>query len=117
MIVVSENETYPLRQGDQTFQKVNIYDNFKEEKIGFFQKIKVEKGSIAESVINICIICYAIGLLALPTKGKWCYFGNDTYFNYFFGIVNYWTFTVLTDASRKYKIDKYEDIVSTLFSP
>ncbi len=68
MKVVWENETYPLRQGDQTFQKVNIYDNFKEEKIGFFQKFKVEKGSIVESVINICIICYGIELLALPQR-------------------------------------------------
>ena len=33
------------------------------------------------------------------------------------GIVNYWTFTVLGNASRKLKIFKYEDIVSALFNP
>ena len=117
MKVIPENETYALRQGDQTFQRVNIPDNFKEEKPGFFQKFKVEKGSISESVINICIISYGIGLLALPQRVNNVTLVMTPILIIVFGIVNYWTFTVLTDASRKYKIDKYEDIVSTLFSP
>ena len=49
---------------DQNFQKVNISDSFNEEKSGFFGKFKVEKGSISECVINVCIISYGIGLLA-----------------------------------------------------
>jgi len=46
MKVVSENETYPLRQGDQTFQKVNIYDNFKEEKLDFSKNLKLKKAPL-----------------------------------------------------------------------
>ena len=34
-----------------------------------------------------------------------------------FGLINFWTFTVLADASRKYKVDTYEDIISALFTP
>ena len=68
MKTLSENETNSLRQGEQNFQRLKISDNFKEEKTGFFQKFKVEKGSISESVINICIISYGIGLLALPQR-------------------------------------------------
>ena len=30
--------------------------------------------------------------------------------------INYWTLTILGDAGRKYKLRKYEDVVSTLFS-
>ena len=117
MKTLSENETNSLRQGEQNFQRLKISDNFKEEKTGFFQKFKVEKGSISESVINICIISYGIGLLALPQRVNYVTLVMTPILIIFFGLVNYWTFTVLADASRKYNIDKYEDIVSTLFSP
>jgi amino acid permease len=32
------------------------------------------------------------------------------------GAINYWTLTILGDAARKYKLRKYEDVVSKLFS-
>ena len=117
MKVLSENETYSLKQVDQNFQKVNISDSFNEEKSGFFGKFKVEKGSISESVINVCIISYGIGLLALPQKVNYVTFVMTPILIIAFGLINYWTFVVLTDASRKYKIYSYEDIVSAMFAP
>ena len=32
------------------------------------------------------------------------------------GAINYWTLTILGDTGRKYKLRKYEDVVSKLFS-
>ena len=117
MKVLTENETYSLKQVDQNFQKVNISDNYTDEKTGFFQKFKVEKGSISESAINVCIISYGIGLLALPQRVNYVTLVMTPILIIIFGIINFWTFTVLTDTARKYKIDTYEDIVSALFAP
>ena len=117
MKALQENETNSLKQVDQNFQRVVNPDNFNEEKSGFFQKLRVRKGSISESVINVCIISYGIGLLALPQRVNYLTLVMTPFLIIIFGLINYWTFIVLTDASRKYKVYSYEDIVSTMFAP
>ena len=113
-----EYETYSLAHGEQNFKKVEIVESGKEgeEKQTLCQKY-IEKGSVTECVINLCIISIGIGLLALPQKVNYVTFLMIPLLIIICGIINYWTFTVLGDASRKLKIYKYEDIVSTLFNP
>ena len=114
----TEFETYSLKQGEQTFQQVELVEgtNGKGE-TSFLQKYKIEKGSIMESVINLCIISFGIGLLALPQKVNYVTLVMTPIMIIICGIINYWTFTVLSDASRKNKVNKYEDIVAALFNP
>ena len=88
----------------------------KEKEENFCQKY-IEKGSVTECVINLCIISFGIGLLALPQKVNYVTLIMTPILIVICGIINYWTFTVLGDASRKLKIYKYEDIVSALFNP
>lgn len=111
----NEYETYSFSQ-EQTFQKVQILESMKEKEENFCQKY-IEKGSVTECVINLCIISFGIGLLALPQKVNYVTLIMTPILIVICGIINYWTFTVLGDASRKLKIYKYEDIVSALFNP
>ena len=113
-----ECETYELARGEQTFQKVEIVESGKEkdEKQQFCQNY-IEKGSITECVISLCIISFGIGLLALPQKVNYVTLLLIPLLIIICGLVNYWTFTILGDASKKLKIYKYEDIVSALFNP
>ena len=116
MKTTSEFETYSLSNPEQTFQQVKILESGKEKEENMCQKY-IEKGSITECVINLCIISFGIGLLALPQKVNFVTLIMTPILIIICGIVNYWTFTVLGDASRKLKIMKYEDIVSALFNP
>ena len=63
----SESEANSFSQGEQTFQQVKIVESGKEKEDNICQKY-IEKGSITECVINLCIISFGIGLLALPQK-------------------------------------------------
>ena len=113
----SEFETYSNSQNEQqSFQQVQILESGKEREETMCQKY-IEKGSITECVINLCIISFGIGLLALPQKVNYVTLIMAPILIIICGIVNFWTFTVLGDASRKLKIYKYEDIVSALFNP
>ena len=112
-----ELENYSLGQGEQNFQRVEIIETLTKEETSFWQKFKVEKGSIGESVINLCIISFGIGLLALPQKVNYLTLIMTPILIIICGVINYWTFTVLGDASRKNKVNKYEDIVAALFNP
>ena len=100
----------------QTFQQVRITESGKEREENLCQKY-IEKGSITECVINLCIISFGIGLLALPQKVNYVTLMMTPILIIVCGIISYWTFTVLGDASRKLKINKYEDIVSALLNP
>ena len=100
----------------QTFQKVQIVESGKEREENLCQKY-IEKGSVTECVINLCIISFGIGLLALPQKVNYVTLLMTPILIIVCGIINYWTFTVLGDASRKLKINKYEDIVAALLNP
>ena len=113
-----ELENYSLGQGEQIFQRVEIAESLTtREETSFWQKFKVEKGSISESVINLCIISFGIGLLALPQKVNYVTLIMTPILIIICGVINYWTFTILGDASRKNKVNKYEDIVAALFNP
>ena len=116
MKTTPEFETYSLAHGEQTFQQVKIVESGREKEENLCQKY-IEKGSITECVINLCIISFGIGLLALPQKVNYVTLIMTPILIVLCGIVNYWTFTVLGDASRQLKIYKYEDIVSALFNP
>ena len=83
---------------------------------GFIQK-NIEKGSINECVINLCIISFGVGLLALPQNVQYVSLTFAPILIIICAIINYWTFTVLEEAARRLKVNKYEDIVSTLLSP
>lgn len=108
-----ELEVFASKNGGQSsIQKDEIF-KAKEGK----GKICIEKGSINESVINLCIISFGIGLLALPQKVNYVTLLMIPFLIIICGAINYWTFVVLADASRKYKKNKYEDIVSVMFNP
>ena len=108
-----ELEVFASKNGGQSsVQKDEIF-KAKEGK----GKICIEKGSINESVINLCIISFGIGLLALPQKVNYVTLLMIPFLIIICGAINYWTFVVLADASRKYKKNKYEDIVSVMFNP
>ena len=103
-------------EASHTFQKVKIVGSGKEKEGNLCQRY-IEKGSITECVINLCIISFGIGLLALPQKVNYVTLLMTPILIIVCGIINFWTFTVLGDASRKLNINKYEDIVSALFNP
>ena len=106
---------------DSTFQQVEIEDSsttsLKDSSpLNFFKKC-IEKGSINECVINLCIISVGVGLLALPQKVQYVTLFLTPLLIIICAIINYWTFKVLGDAARKYKVNKYEDIIAAMFSP
>ena len=106
---------------DTTFRQVEIEDNIatypKDSSPFNFLKKYIEKGSINECVINLCIISVGVGLLALPQKVQYVTLLFTPILIIVFAMVNYWTFTVLGDAARKYKVNKYEDIIAAMFNP
>ena len=57
---------------DSSFHQVQIEDNITSAHnyggILDYQKKNIEKGSINECIINLCIISVGVGLLALPQK-------------------------------------------------
>jgi len=106
---------------DTTFRQVVIEDNLTtytkdSSPFNFFKKY-IEKGSINECVINLCIISVGVGLLALPQKVQYVTLVLTPIIIIICAIINYWTFTVLGDAARKHKVNKYEDIIEAMFNP
>ena len=106
---------------DTTFRQVEIEDNLTtyskdSSPFNFFKKY-IEKGSINECVINLCIISVGVGLLALPQKVQYVTLVLTPIIIIICAIINYWTFTVLGDAARKHKVNKYEDIIAAMFNP
>ena len=77
----------------------------------------IGKGSINESVINLCILSIGIGILALPQKVQYITLVFTPILIVFFALINFWTFTILGDTARKYRVNKYEDIIETMFNP
>jgi len=83
-----------------------------------FQKTcgKMGPGSLRGCVFNLCILSLGTGCLALPQKVGYMSMLATPIVIFVSGAINYWTLTILGDAGRKYKLRKYEDIVSRLFS-
>ena len=110
---------------DKEFRKVQIESNipsFPQEStiistIIDFIKQNIEKGSLNECLFNICIISLGIGLLELPSKVQYLTFVLTPIFISIYGVINHWTFTVLSDAAEKYNVNKYEDLITAMFNP
>ena len=117
----SEYEINISNKNQATFQEVQISES---ERVKVIQPKKqssscnkcIVKGSISECVINLSILSFGIGLLALPQKVQYLTMVMTPILIIIGGIINYWTFTILTDVSRELKIYKYEDIVLRLFN-
>ena len=76
----------------------------------------IKQGSLLEGIFNLSIFTLGIGLLALPQKVKYMSLFMTPMIIISGGVINYWTLTVLGDASRKFKLTKYEDAVSLLIN-
>jgi sodium-coupled neutral amino acid transporter 11 len=76
---------------------------------------KVGSGSLISSVFNLCILSLGTGCLALPQKIGYMSLLFSPIIIILSGLVNYWSLTVLSNSSSKYKKNSYEDIVTYLF--
>jgi len=83
-----------------------------------FQKTfgKMGPGSMRGCIFNLCILSLGTGCLALPQKVGYMSMAATPIVIFVSGAINYWTLTILGDVARKYKLRKYEDVVSKLFS-
>ena len=114
---------------DSTNEMISLKDNNKEsnhldeelEEIDnrtCFQKTcgKMGPGSMRGCIFNLCILSLGTGALALPQKIGYMSMIASPIVIFISGAINYWTLTIMSDVGRKYKLRKYEDIVSKLFS-
>ena len=83
-----------------------------------FQKTfgKMGPGSMRGCIFNLRILSLGTGCLALPQKVGYMSMAATPIVIFVSGAINYWTLTILGDVARKYKLRKYEDVVSKLFS-
>lgn len=103
---------------DTSFKKVKIEEietNNKHNSFFSYLQKYIEKGSINEGIINLCIMSFGVGLLALPQKVQYMTLIFTSIMIIICAIINYWTFAILGEASRKCKVNKYEDVISALF--
>ena len=77
---------------------------------------KMGPGSMRGCIFNLCILSLGTGCLALPQKIGYMSMLASPIAIFISGAINYLTLTILADVGRKYKLRKYEDIVSKLFS-
>jgi len=73
-------------------------------------------GSMRGCIFNLCILSLGTGSLALPQKIGYMSLLVSPIVIFVSGAINYWTLTILGDVARKYKIRKYEEVVSKLFN-
>jgi len=76
----------------------------------------LKQGSLLEGIFNLSIFTLGIGLLALPQKVKYMSLFMTPMIIISGAVINYWTLIVLSDASRKFKLTKYEDTISLLIN-
>ena len=83
-----------------------------------FQKTcgKMNRGSMRGCIFNLCILSLGCGALSFPQKMGYMSLAVAPFVIFIAGAINYWTLTILGDVGRKYKLRKYEDVVSKLFS-
>jgi len=77
---------------------------------------KMGPGSMRGCIFNLCILSLGTGCLALPQKVGYMSLLFTPFVIFISGAINYWTLTILGDTARKYKLRKYEDAVTKLFS-
>ena len=106
-----ENTTHNLEKNND--EEVEEIDNRT-----CFQKTcgKMGPGSMRGCIFNLCILSLGTGSLALPQKIGFMSMLASPIVIFVSGAINYWTLTILGDVGRKYKLRKYEDVVSKLFS-
>ena len=120
----SSSEIISLKNNILNSEKANITNNTLSEETEeidnrtCFQKTfgKMGPGSMRGCIFNLCILSLGTGCLALPQKVGYMSMFATPIVIFVSGAINYWTLTILGDAARKYKLRKYEDVVSKLFS-
>ena len=121
----STNETISLKNNQQNLENTNkrieatIDEEVEEiDNRTCFQKTfgKMGPGSMRGFIFNLCILSLGTGSLALPQKIGYMSLLVSPIVIFVSGAINYWTLTILGDVARKYKIRKYEEVVSKLFS-
>ena len=121
----TQNENVSLKANEQKIENTNnkIDTNIGEEEEEIdnrtcFQKTcgKMGPGSMRGCIFNLCILSLGTGSLALPQKIGYMSLLASPIVILVSGAINYWTLTILGDVARKYKLRKYEDVVSKLFS-
>ena len=121
----TQNENVSLKANEQKIENTNnkLGTNIDEEEEEIdnrtcFQKTcgKMGPGSMRGCIFNLCILSLGTGSLALPQKIGYMSLLASPIVILVSGAINYWTLTILGDVARKYKLRKYEDIVSKLFS-
>ena len=76
---------------------------------------KMDPGSLRGSIFNLCILSLGTGLLAIPQKFGYMGLLLSPIIIILCGFANRWSLFILIDASIKYKIQNYENIVKKLF--
>ena len=109
----SNNEVISLKKNSFSDEEIEEIDNRT-----CFQKTcgKMNPGSMRGCIFNLCILSLGCGSLALPQKMGYMSLVGAPLVIFVAGAINYWTLTILGDVGRKYKLRKYEDVVSKLFS-
>ena len=109
----SNNEITSLKKNSSSDEEIEEIDNRT-----CFQKTcgKMNPGSMRGCIFNLCILSLGCGSLALPQKMGYMSLVAAPFVIFVAGAINYWTLTILGDVGRKYKLRKYEDVVSKLFS-
>ena len=120
----SSSEIISLKNNTLNPENINKTNNALDEEVEeidnrtCFQKTfgKMGPGSMRGCIFNLCILSLGTGCLALPQKVGYMSMLATPIVIFVSGAINYWTLTILGDAARKYKLRKYEDVVSRLFS-
>ena len=78
-----------------------------------FQKLfsKIGPGSLSSCIFNLCILSLGTGSLAIPKNIKYMSIFFSPIIIMFIGYISHWTITVLYQASKKYHLFTYEDII------
>ena len=120
----SSSEIISLKNNTLNPENINKTNNGLDEEVEeidnrtCFQKTfgKMGPGSMRGCIFNLCILSLGTGCLALPQKVGYMSMLATPIVIFVSGAINYWTLTILGDVARKYKLRKYEDVVSKLFS-
>ena len=120
----SSSEIISLKNNTLNPENINKTNNALDEEVEeidnrtCFQKTfgKMGPGSMRGCIFNLCILSLGTGCLALPQKVGYMSMLATPIVIFVSGAINYWTLTILGDVARKYKLRKYEDVVSKLFS-
>ena len=119
--IINENEDY--KHSDYDVLIYRKYDKPNTDLIGLKSSKclnnilgKIKPGSLIACIFNLSIFSLGVGLLALPQQVVYISLFMTPILIIMGGVINYWTLTILGNASRKYKLTKYENAVEFLFN-